>query len=69
MASADKLALWKGIRMLKAQGHLVAPHMKGDKLCWEIDCRMSATGEEVECLADGVYSFSEFEEGCIKRGA
>ncbi|HEY6467174.1 MAG TPA: hypothetical protein VIY69_14340 [Candidatus Acidoferrales bacterium] len=67
MASAEKVS--KGIRMLEAQGHLIAPHMKFHKLYWEIDCRMWATGEEVEYLADGVYSFSEFKEACTKRGA
>lgn len=65
MASAEKV--WKGIRMLESEGHLITPHMKSAKLHWEIDFRMWATGEEVECLADGVYSFSEFEK-VIKRG-
>lgn len=67
MASAEKVS--KGILMLKAQGRLIAPHMKFDKLYWEVDFRIRATGEDVACLADGVYSFSEFEEVCIKRGA
>jgi len=67
MASAEKVS--KGLRMLEAQGHLIAPHMKFAKLFWEIDCRMWATGEEVEKLADGVYSFSEFEAAYIERGA
>ena len=63
MASGEKL--WKSIQMLKAEGHLIVPHMKLAKLYWEIDCRMWATAEEIECLADGVYSFSEFEEAYI----
>jgi hypothetical protein len=67
MASAEKL--WKGIGMLKAQGHLIEPHMKFAKLYWHIDCRIWATGEEIEYLADGLYSFSEFEEIYSKRGA
>ena len=66
MASGEKL--WKSIQMLKAEGHLIVPHMKLAKLYWEIDCRMWATAEEIECLADGVYSFSEFEEAYIQRG-
>jgi hypothetical protein len=66
MASAEKVS--KGIRMLEAQGHLIAPHMKIGKLYWEIDCRMWATSEELQYLADGVYSFSEFETAYIKRG-
>lgn len=67
MASAEKVS--KGIRMLESQGHLITPHMKFAKLYWEIDCRMWATGEEIECLADSLYSFSEFEELYLKRGA
>lgn len=59
MASGEKLS--KSIQVLKAQRHLVAPRMKLAKLYWEIDCRMWATGEEIEHLADGIWSFSEFE--------
>lgn len=66
MASAEGVS--KGIRMLEAQGHLIAPLIKLGKLYWEIDCRMWATGEELQYLADGVYSFSEFEAAYIGRG-
>jgi hypothetical protein len=67
VAPSEKL--FKGIRMLKEQGHLVEGRMQFAKLWWEIDCRMLATGGEIEGLADGVYSFSELEELYIKRRA
>jgi hypothetical protein len=57
----------KGIQMLREQGHLVEARVLFDKLCWEIDCQLLATREELEHLADGVYSFDELEELHLKR--
>jgi len=61
--------LFKGIRMLKEQGHLVERRIQFDKMWWHIDGRMLATSEEIEHLADGVYSLSELEELYGKRRA
>jgi len=61
--------LSKGVRILEEQGHLVEGRIQFDKMWWEIDQRMLATPEEIEHLADGVYSLSELEELYIKRRA
>lgn len=67
MDSNDRL--YKGVRMLEEQGHLVEERIQFDKMWWEIDQRMLATPEEIRHLADGVYSLSELEELYIKRRA
>jgi len=53
---------FEGVRMLEEQGHLLEGRVQFNKICWEIDCRMLATPEEMTHLADGVYSLSELEE-------
>jgi hypothetical protein len=59
----------KGVRILKEQGHLVEGRVQFNKMWWEIDRQVLATPEEIEHLADGVYSLSELEELYIKRRA
>lgn len=55
--------------MLKEQGHSVEGRIQFDKMWWEIDRYLLASPEEIEHIADGVYSFAELEELCIKRQA
>ncbi len=55
------------IGMLKAQGHVVEI-LRGEKDAWyEVDHRMRASREEMQDLADGVYSLTELEELFIRR--
>jgi hypothetical protein len=67
MSQNEKLS--KGVAMLKEQGHRVEGRIQFDKVCWEIDRYLLATPEEIEHIADGVYSFAELEELCTKRQA
>jgi hypothetical protein len=53
--------------MLREQGHLVEPRIQFDKMWFEIDRRMLASAQEVEEIADGVYSFPELVELFEKR--
>ena len=55
--------------MLEEQGHLVKGRIQFEKMWWEIGGRMLATPEEIEHLAEGVYSLSELEELYIMRRA
>ncbi len=55
------------IRMLSARGHSVEMQVDRGKTWFEIDRRMRASGEEVQNLADGVYSLAELEELFIQR--
>ena len=52
------------IRMLKEQGHVVQTQVRGaqGKFWFEIDSRMLVSWEEMQNLADGVYSLSELED-------
>jgi hypothetical protein len=59
----------KGVTMLTAQGHRVEGRIQFDKHWWEIDGYLLASQEEIEHIADGVYSFPELHELCIKRRA
>jgi hypothetical protein len=59
----------KGVTMLTAQGHRVEGRIQFDKNWWVIDGYLLASQEEIEHMADGVYSFSELHELCIKRRA
>ena len=61
----DKIS--KGVRMLEEQGHHVQRHFRHGKMWWEIDGQMRATAEEIEHLADGVYSVEELVGLFIKR--
>jgi hypothetical protein len=57
--------------MLKAQGHTVQPQVHGDKgTFWsEVDGRMLVSWEEMQNLADSVYSLDELEELFKRRQA
>jgi hypothetical protein len=52
------------IQMLKSQGHSVAPQVRGNegKIWFEVDSRMLLSWEEMQHLADGVYSLTELED-------
>jgi len=67
MKHADKLS--QAARKLKAQGHTVEPRIMFGRVWCEIDRRMLASSQEMEKLADGVYSLSELEELYIRRRA
>ena len=54
---------------MRAQGHTVSAQNRDGKFWFEIDNRMLASREEMENLADGVYSLSELEKLCIRRRA
>jgi hypothetical protein len=58
------------IRMLREQGHIVQTQIRGEKgtLWFEIDGRMLVSWEEMQDLADSVYSLSELED-LFKRRA
>lgn len=52
-----------GIRMLKAQGHIVQPQVRGEGRMWfEVDRRMLVSREQIHDLAEGVYSLAGLEE-------
>jgi hypothetical protein len=55
------------IRTLNAQGHVVETQMQDGKTWFAIDGRMRASAEEMQNLADGVYSLAELEELFIQR--
>lgn len=57
------------IRMLKAQGHTVKTQVRDDKFWFEVDRRMLVSWEEMQNLADGVYSLAELEELFRRRRA
>jgi hypothetical protein len=64
--------LYAGKAILERQGHTVQlyPRVEQDgtvKHWWEIDRSCLATREELEHIADGVYSFEELFELYIKR--
>lgn len=65
MDQNDKIS--QGVRMLKEQGHQVEGRIQFGKMWWDIDRRMLATPEEIEHLADGVYTLAELEELYIRR--
>ena len=57
------------IAMLKAQGHVVEIQVRGDKgnRWYQIDDWMLVSWEEMQDLADGVYSLTELEGLFIRR--
>jgi hypothetical protein len=58
------------IRMLKGQGHTVNIRVReGGKQWFEIDGRMLASWDEIQNLADGVYSLDELEDLFKRRQA
>ncbi len=57
------------IKKLNEEGHSVQMVQQYGKWWYEIDRNMRATDEEMEELADGVYSLSELEELFKKRRA
>jgi len=56
-------------KMLREQGHTVKKQVRGDNLWFEVDQRMLVSGEEMQNLADGVYSLAELEELFRRRRA
>ncbi|HYM75669.1 MAG TPA: hypothetical protein VE377_06790 [Candidatus Dormibacteraeota bacterium] len=55
------------IRTLRSEGHVVEIQLDRGKTWFEIDRRMRASSEEMQNLADGVYSLRELEELFIER--
>jgi hypothetical protein len=55
--------LQAGIRLLTSQGHTVQPQVHGaaGRMWFQVDRRMLVSHEEMEGLADGVYSLDELE--------
>ena len=60
-----------GIRMLRAKGHTVQAQVRGDegRMWFEVDSRMLVSWEEMQNLADGVYSLTELEDLYKRRQA
>jgi hypothetical protein len=71
MGIADKAKIEAAIKMLREAGHSVQTQMRGEKntVWFEIDRRMLASWEEMENLADGVYSLEELEDLYRRRQA
>ena len=55
------------IAALKSQGHSVRPYNREGTFWFEIDGRMLASQQEMEELADRVYSLTELEDLFIRR--
>jgi hypothetical protein len=56
----------KAIALLRQQGHTVKPYNRDGKFWFEVDGRMLASHQEMEELADRVYSLEELE-GLFKQ--
>jgi hypothetical protein len=67
MSDSEKVS--KGVAILREQGYRVEGRIQFGKEWWEIDRYLLASPEEIEHIADGVYSFAELEELCVKRQA
>jgi hypothetical protein len=57
------------IKMLKDQGHTVQAQVRGEagRFWFEVDSRMLVSWDEMQNLADGVYTLDELEELYRKR--
>jgi hypothetical protein len=66
---SDDAKVSKGVQMLNEQGHRVEGCILFGRTSWEIDGYLPASSEEIEHIADGVYSFAELVELCTKRMA
>jgi hypothetical protein len=55
------------IEALKNQGHTVRPYNREGKFWFEIDGRMLASNQEMQELADRVYSLTELEDLFVRR--
>jgi hypothetical protein len=55
------------IEALKTQGHTVRPYNREGKFWFEIDGRMLASHQELEDLADRVYSLLGLEDLFVRR--
>jgi signal transduction histidine kinase len=64
-AAREKIEV--AMRALRAEGHVVEVQLDGGKTWFEINHRMRASAEEMQNLADGLYSLSELEELFIER--
>jgi hypothetical protein len=59
----------KRLSMLNEQGHQVKVRGQFGRFCFKIDEHVMASLEEIELLADGVYSLEELEELYMKQRA
>ena len=57
------------IEALEQQGHTVRPYNRDGRFWFEIDGRMLASAQEMEELADRVYSLTELEDLFVRRRA
>jgi hypothetical protein len=55
------------IEALKSQRHTVRPYNREGQFWYEIDGRMLASHQEMEDLADRVYSLLELEDLFVRR--
>lgn len=57
------------IKMLKHEGHTVQAQVRGEagRFWFEVDSRMLVSWDEMQHLADGVYTLVELEELYRKR--
>lgn len=55
------------IEALRRQGHSVRPYNREGQFWYEIDGRMLASHQEMEDLADRVYSLVELEDLFVRR--
>lgn len=55
------------VKMLNGQGHTVRPYLRYGTLWFEIDGNMLATRQEMQELAEGVYSLDELRELFTRR--
>jgi hypothetical protein len=62
-----KLKVDAAIEALKAHGHSVRPCNREGQFWFEIDGRMLASQEEMEDLADRVYSLLDLEDLFVQR--
>lgn len=55
------------VRTLRSEGHIVEIQLDRGKTWFEIDRRMRASAEEMQKLADGIFSLVELEELFMQR--
>jgi hypothetical protein len=55
------------VETLKNQGHSVRPYNREGQFWYEIDGRMLASHQEMEDLADRVYTLLELEDLFVRR--
>jgi hypothetical protein len=62
-----RLKIDAAIEALKSQGHSVQAYNREGQFWYEIDGRMLASHQEMQDLADRVYSLLELEDLFVRR--